>query len=332
MPSFIRHVRPLFIILGASRDSSDVGPGMPSSVVFTLGSVRSRGSVTLASEEDWIRRAQRGEPEALTWLVRAHGPRLQRLFLRVFGTRNDLEDLVQTTFLELLKALPGFRHESSFATFLTGIAVRVGRRAMRPARVIQKPWTSSAPIMCSMARAHPTSRRAPASSAARARAPGRGGRAQARRLPAVGRGGPGARRGRRRDASFAFGDSLTHLLCAEGVAGCGATGPLSTGVARGASAMSEREPELDESLRRKFLSLGEAVDAPLDTESERRIVARLQRSERERAGRTKRLQVWLAATGALAAAAVLSFVWLDLANRRARPCSQARCVHGEMRR
>ena len=138
MPWFLFDVRPLFIIFGVSRDSSGVGPGMPSSVVFTLGSVRAKGAVTLASEEDWIRRAQRGDPEALTWLVRAHGPRLQRLFLRVFGSRNDLEDLVQTTFLELLKALPGFRHESSFPTFLTGIAVRVGRRALRPARVIRQ--------------------------------------------------------------------------------------------------------------------------------------------------------------------------------------------------
>jgi RNA polymerase sigma-70 factor, ECF subfamily len=135
---------------------------MPGSVLFTLGSIRLKGSergrpareqcveagasareqesahsMTLASEEDWVRRAQRGEPDALTWLVRAHGPRLQRMFLRVFGTRHDLEDLVQMTFLELLKALPGFRHESSFSTFLTGIGVRVGRRAMRPARVVR---------------------------------------------------------------------------------------------------------------------------------------------------------------------------------------------------
>lgn len=94
--------------------------------------------MTPSSEDEWIRRAQRGEPEALAWLVRAHSPRLQRLFLRIFGSRVDLEDLVQATFLELLKALPGFRHESSFSTFLTGIGVRVGRRALRPARVIRQ--------------------------------------------------------------------------------------------------------------------------------------------------------------------------------------------------
>jgi RNA polymerase sigma-70 factor (ECF subfamily) len=95
-------------------------------------------SVTIASEEDWIERARRGEAEALAWLVSAYSPRLQRLFLRVFGSRQDLEDLVQTTFLELLRALPGYRGESAFSTFLMGIAVRVGRRARRPARVVRE--------------------------------------------------------------------------------------------------------------------------------------------------------------------------------------------------
>ncbi|MFT3927702.1 MAG: RNA polymerase sigma factor [Myxococcales bacterium] len=113
---------------------------VPASMVFALGSARFGGLVSGlvgSSEDEWVRRAQRGEPEALAWLVRTHGPRLQRLFLRVFGPRADLEDLVQNTFLELLHALPGFRHESTFSTFLTGIAVRVGRRALRPSRVVQ---------------------------------------------------------------------------------------------------------------------------------------------------------------------------------------------------
>jgi RNA polymerase sigma-70 factor (ECF subfamily) len=91
-----------------------------------------------AGEETWIRRAQAGEREALAWLVGHYGPRVQRLLVRVFGPRQDLEDLVQNTFLELLGALPRCRHDSSFSTFLTGIAVRVGRRALRPRLVERK--------------------------------------------------------------------------------------------------------------------------------------------------------------------------------------------------
>jgi RNA polymerase sigma-70 factor (ECF subfamily) len=97
-----------------------------------MRAVGAEASVTAGGDEAWIRRAQAGEREALAWLVRTHSPRVQRLLLRVFGPRQDLEDLVQNTFLEVLKALPNFRHESSLSTFVTGIAVRVGRRALRP--------------------------------------------------------------------------------------------------------------------------------------------------------------------------------------------------------
>jgi RNA polymerase sigma-70 factor (ECF subfamily) len=89
------------------------------------------------ADSGWVERAQRGDPEALDWLVRAHWERVQRLILRMFGPRQDLEDLVQTTFLETLRALPNFRRESSLSTFVSGIAVRVVMRARRPSKVMR---------------------------------------------------------------------------------------------------------------------------------------------------------------------------------------------------
>lgn len=83
-------------------------------------------------ERDWVLRAQAGEPQALDLLVRNHVQLVRRLLTRILGPRQDLDDLVQTTFLELLRALPGFRHESALSTFVAGIAVRVARRALRP--------------------------------------------------------------------------------------------------------------------------------------------------------------------------------------------------------
>lgn len=90
-----------------------------------------------AADWAWVERAQRGDPQALDWLVRAHWDRVQRLIVRMFGPRQDLEDLVQTTFLETLRALPNFRRESSLATFVSGIAVRVVMRARRPSKVMR---------------------------------------------------------------------------------------------------------------------------------------------------------------------------------------------------
>jgi RNA polymerase sigma-70 factor (ECF subfamily) len=77
-------------------------------------------------------RARDGDVEALDTLVRAELPRVARLLTRILGPRADLSDLVQVVFLELCSALPRFRGESSFSTFVGGITVRVARRAMRP--------------------------------------------------------------------------------------------------------------------------------------------------------------------------------------------------------
>jgi RNA polymerase sigma-70 factor (ECF subfamily) len=88
--------------------------------------------------DEWVRLACAGDPRALDWLVRSHWERVQGLLLRVWGPRHDLEDLVQNTFLETLRALPGFRGESSLSTFVLGIAVRVARRAGRPTRVTRE--------------------------------------------------------------------------------------------------------------------------------------------------------------------------------------------------
>jgi RNA polymerase sigma-70 factor, ECF subfamily len=86
-------------------------------------------------EVEWIARAQAGDPVAVEWLVRSHWERVPRLLVRLFGRRPDLEDIVQNTFLETLRALPSFRRESTLSTFITGIALRVGRRAQRPPKV-----------------------------------------------------------------------------------------------------------------------------------------------------------------------------------------------------
>ncbi len=91
--------------------------------------------VAARAEGDQVRRAQAGDAQALEELVRTHWERVQRVLLRILGPRQDLEDLVQTTFLETLHALPGFRRESSLSTFVIGVAVHVARRAMRPPKV-----------------------------------------------------------------------------------------------------------------------------------------------------------------------------------------------------
>src|SRR5262249_43850256 len=65
-------------------------------------------------------------------IARREMPRVEGLLRRLLGPRADMEDLVQNVFLEMCRALPNFRGDSSVSTFVGGITVRVARRAMRP--------------------------------------------------------------------------------------------------------------------------------------------------------------------------------------------------------
>src|SRR5262245_4997750 len=44
---------------------------------------------------------------------------------RILGSNNELEDLIQETFLEIFRSLVGFRGEARLSTWIDRIAVRV---------------------------------------------------------------------------------------------------------------------------------------------------------------------------------------------------------------
>ena len=92
----------------------------------------SRPLVLAGSDADLVRRAKAGDGRALRALAERELPRVERLLGRILGPRRDFEDLVQSVFLELCRALPAFREESRFSTFVGGITIRVARRALRP--------------------------------------------------------------------------------------------------------------------------------------------------------------------------------------------------------
>jgi RNA polymerase sigma-70 factor, ECF subfamily len=95
--------------------------------------MQGRPAPDLVSADDrWIASLRAGEPAALEQLARVGAPRVAGLLRSLLGARADIEDLVQTVFLETCRALPGFRGDSAVSTFIGGITVRVARRAMRP--------------------------------------------------------------------------------------------------------------------------------------------------------------------------------------------------------
>lgn len=89
------------------------------------------GAAMAAVTDDWVTRAAAGDPAAQERLIREQWPRVEGLLARMLGPRADLEDLVQTVFIETVRALPRFRGDSKVSTFVGGITVRVAMRAMR---------------------------------------------------------------------------------------------------------------------------------------------------------------------------------------------------------
>jgi RNA polymerase sigma-70 factor (ECF subfamily) len=70
-----------------------------------------------------VRKAQRGDPRAFARLVEEHQHRLFTLAVRELGSAADAEDAVQEAFIRAWKALPRFRAEASFSTWLYRICL-----------------------------------------------------------------------------------------------------------------------------------------------------------------------------------------------------------------
>ena len=78
-----------------------------------------------------VDRARRRDPAAFRDLFQAHVGSVHRVVRRMVGARADVEDLVQTAFVEAFRSLPDFRGDALFSTWLTRIAIRVTMRAAR---------------------------------------------------------------------------------------------------------------------------------------------------------------------------------------------------------
>jgi RNA polymerase sigma-70 factor, ECF subfamily len=78
-----------------------------------------------------VDRARRRDPAAFRDLFQAHVGAVHRVVRRMVGPGGDVEDLVQTAFVEAFRSLPDFRGDALFSTWLTRITVRVTMRAAR---------------------------------------------------------------------------------------------------------------------------------------------------------------------------------------------------------
>src|SRR5262249_52889403 len=91
-----------------------------------------------------VERARGGDPTAFRDLFRLHVGRVHRIVYRLAGATADLDDLVQTVFVEGFRSLPTFRGEARFAPWRGRIAVRGTLRAKKRAPLALLPLDEAA--------------------------------------------------------------------------------------------------------------------------------------------------------------------------------------------
>lgn len=72
----------------------------------------------------WVETAQAGDQAAFASLVRLFSRDVYGKAFAILRNHQDADDVVQETFIRVFRALPGFRFESSFRTWLITIATR----------------------------------------------------------------------------------------------------------------------------------------------------------------------------------------------------------------
>lgn len=87
-----------------------------------------------ASDEVLVDLARRRDEEAVRVLVRRYNRRLYRVARAILGNDADAEDAVQEAHINAFAALDRFRGESSFATWITRIAVNAALARARRRR------------------------------------------------------------------------------------------------------------------------------------------------------------------------------------------------------
>jgi len=70
-----------------------------------------------------VERVQRGDKQAFALLVGKYQRKIERLLSRMVRDQNEIADITQEAFIKAYRALPKFRGESAFYTWLYRIAV-----------------------------------------------------------------------------------------------------------------------------------------------------------------------------------------------------------------
>src|SRR5207247_9022086 len=78
-------------------------------------------------DQQLVEQAQRGDKHAFELLVSKYQRKLARLLSRFIRDSTEVEDVAQETFIKAYRALPSFRGDSAFYTWLYRIGINTAK-------------------------------------------------------------------------------------------------------------------------------------------------------------------------------------------------------------
>jgi len=78
-------------------------------------------------DQELVERAQRGDKKAFDLLVLKYQLRVSKLVSRFLRNQSDVPDVVQDAFIKAYRAIPNFRGDSAFYTWLYRIAINTAK-------------------------------------------------------------------------------------------------------------------------------------------------------------------------------------------------------------
>src|SRR5471030_2175635 len=78
-------------------------------------------------DQELVERAQRGDKQAFGLLVEKYQRKLARLLARYIRDPAEVEDVTQEAFIKAYRALPSFRGDSAFYTWLYRIGINTAK-------------------------------------------------------------------------------------------------------------------------------------------------------------------------------------------------------------
>ena len=88
----------------------------------------------MATDALLVRRAIEGDERALRALWSQYAPRVDAVIRRLVGDPDDAADVAQEVWIQIFRALPGFRGDAQFGTWIHRIAVNRTLNALRRSR------------------------------------------------------------------------------------------------------------------------------------------------------------------------------------------------------